>query len=128
MDATLRALVRERAAECCEYCRRRQADSPLIPFHIEHIVSRKHGGTDHFDNLALACAECNLHKGTDLVGIDPESGDTARLYDPRAQRWENHFAREGARILGLTPTGRATVRVLDLNSRIRLRVRLATST
>ena len=77
MDAELRAAVRERAGERCEYCQRRQADSPLIPLQIEHVVPRKHGGSDQLENLALACAECNLHKGSNLTGIDPESGRAA---------------------------------------------------
>jgi len=84
MDAALRAAVRKRAISCCEYCQRREVDSPLIPFHIEHIVPRKHGGADHLDNLALACAECNLRKGSDLTGLDPESGEITRLFDPRS--------------------------------------------
>jgi len=60
MDAVTRATVRRRAAECCEYCQRRQSDSPLIPLQIEHVTARKHGGPDSLDNLALACAECIL--------------------------------------------------------------------
>jgi hypothetical protein len=46
MDPELRAAVRERAANSCEYCQRRQIDAPLIPLQIEHIVARKHGGGD----------------------------------------------------------------------------------
>ncbi len=126
MDAKLRAAVRERAAERCEYCQRRQADSPLVPLQIEHIVPRKHGGGDHSDNLALACAECNLHKGSDLTGIDPDTGQITPLFDPRRQRWGEHFSWDGLRILGTTAVGRTTARVLELNSPERLRVRLAT--
>ena len=54
MDAELRDAVRRRAGQACEYCQRRQIDSPLIPLQIEHIVPRKHGGVDSFENLALA--------------------------------------------------------------------------
>lgn len=127
MDVSLRVIVRQRANDSCEYCQRRQSDSPLISFHVEHIIARKHGGTDDIENLALACAECNLHKGSDLSGIDPVTSAVERLYDPRSQAWRDHFCWQGLRIEGLTPTGRATVSTLDLNSLARLRVRLAVS-
>jgi 5-methylcytosine-specific restriction endonuclease McrA len=126
MDSEVRAAVRERAANSCEYCQRRQIDAPLIPLQIEHIVARKHGGSDGFENLALACAECNLHKGSNLTGIDPETNQITRLFDPRRQRWDEHFSWDGLRIIGASAVGRTTVRVLDLNSPARLRVRLPT--
>src|SRR5437016_3905081 len=40
-----------------------------VRFHVEHIVARQHGGSDTVENLALACPECNRHKGTNLTGI-----------------------------------------------------------
>ena len=33
------------------------------------------GSLDEVDNLALACHRCNLHKGPNLSGIDPLTGD-----------------------------------------------------
>jgi len=83
MDARLRHLVRRRADDVCEYCGLRQEQEPL-PFHVEHIIPRQHGGADATDNLALACHHCNLHKGSDLAGLDPESGQLTRLFNPRA--------------------------------------------
>jgi hypothetical protein len=126
MNAETRAAVQRRAGEYCEYCQRRQSDSPLIPLQIEHIIARKHGGPDSLDNLALACADCNLHNGSDLAGIDPRSDQLTPLYHPRRDTWREHFAWEGVRIVGLTAIGRTTVRVLDLNAPARLRVRMAT--
>ena len=125
MDAETRAAVRERAGHCCEYCQLRQVDSPLIPLQIEHIIPRKHGGLDTLDNLALACAECNLHKGSNLTGIDPDTSQITRLFDPRQDTWLEHFQRIGPRIVGLTAIGRTTIRVLELNAPARLRVRIA---
>jgi 5-methylcytosine-specific restriction endonuclease McrA len=125
MDAATRAAVRERAGQCCEYCQRRQIDSPLIPLQIEHIVPRKHGGSDELENLALACADCNLRKGSNLTGIDPETNEIEPLYHPRRELWAAHFRWDGIRIVGLTPAGRTTIRVLELNSSERRRVRLA---
>lgn len=46
----------------CEYCGLNANDAPHIPFHIDHIVPRALGGTEHPENLANACAPCNLRK------------------------------------------------------------------
>jgi 5-methylcytosine-specific restriction endonuclease McrA len=123
MDAATRELARQRAGNRCEYCRLAQEDTPLATFHIEHIVARKHGGSDDPSNLALACYHCNLHKGTNLTGIDPISGAIVPLFHPRQQAWHEHFAIQGLLIVGLTPTGRATVRVLMMNAVGRLQLR-----
>ena len=71
MTAATRVMVRERANHRCEYCQTHQEDSPLAALHIEHIRPLKHSGTDDESNLCLACIDCNLHKGTNLTGIDP---------------------------------------------------------
>lgn len=84
--------------------------------HVEHIIPRKHGGSDDLSNLALACIDCNLHKGANLSGLDPETGMLTALFHPRQQRWENHFESEGIRIVGKTDIGRTTVQVLNMNS------------
>lgn len=126
MDSTLRKLVRDRAENRCEYCRIHQDDDPVFSFHVEHIIATKHGGTDDEDNLALACQKCNLHKGPNLSGIDPESDLIVELFHPRRNDWEGHFAFRGPYVVGLTPAGRATVRVLCMNraDRIQLRAEL----
>jgi hypothetical protein len=46
-----------------------------------------------------------------------------RLFHPRRDRWDEHFAFQGALIVGLTPVGRATVRTLNMNGADRLEVR-----
>ena len=119
---TFRALVRQHANGRGEYCRIQQAQVPFMPFHVDHIILRKHGGRTHPSNLALACMHCNLHKSLDLSGIDSEGGTTP-LFRPRRDRWEEHFALQGALIVGLTPAGRATVRTLNMNGADRLEVR-----
>ena len=116
MNASTKALVRQRAGHHCEYCQLHQADSPLAVLHIEHVIPKKHGGSDDVENLALACIDCNLHKGPNLTGIDPESGDVVELFHPRRQRWSDHFEWRSVYIVGKTATGRTTVRVLDMNS------------
>ena len=67
IDSETRLLVRERAAERCEYCQLPEWASP-ISFHVEHIRAKQHGGDDQPENLALACDRCNLHKGPNLKG------------------------------------------------------------
>jgi hypothetical protein len=126
MDDVQRHSVRQRAGNRCEYCRLRQGQFPFGQFHIEHIVPRKHGGTDDVMNLALACHHCNLHKGTNVAGFDPQTGEMTPLFHPRKQRWSEHFAMAGGEIVGLTAIGRTTVEVLVMNApgRIRLRIEL----
>lgn len=122
MDAATSQFVRQRAGNRCEYCRFPQEFSGLR-FHIEHIVARQHGGADAPDNLALACPECNFHKGTNLTGVDPDTGQVTPLYHPRRDRWEDHFSRVDANIVGQTPLGRATTRLLEMNTGDRVRLR-----
>jgi hypothetical protein len=117
--------VRQRAGYRCEYCRVPQAAFQR-PLHIEHIVARQHGGPDTPDNLALSCWQCNLKKGPNLSGIDPETGRITPLFHPRMDRWADHFAAKVAtsillaiEIRGLTPVGRATVQVLGMNDETR---------
>ena len=76
-------------------------------------------------DLALACHRCNLRKGPNLTGIDPQTGQVTRLFHPRQDRWSDHFVFEGACIAGLTAAGRATIHVLDLNDPRRLDLRTA---
>jgi 5-methylcytosine-specific restriction endonuclease McrA len=127
IDRHTRQLVRDRAGNCCEYCRLPQEFSPVAQLQIEHIISRKHGGGDDDHNLALACIDCNLSKSSNLSGIDPATGQTVPLFNPRAQQWHEHFAWQGTILFGLTPIGRATIRVLNINDDERQRVRLIMS-
>lgn len=122
-DAATRRLVRERANHRCEYCRLPQASVPFFTFHIEHIVARQHGGSDAEDNLCLACPDCNRCKGTNLATIDSESGAILRLFNPRIDQWSEHFVMLHAEIVGLTPVGQATIRLLQFNSEERVRER-----
>ena len=65
--------VWQRAASICEYCQMPQ-QYDLLTFQIDHIIARKHHGTDEPHNLALASYSCNNHKGPNVAGIDPETG------------------------------------------------------
>lgn len=123
MNQATRDLVRRRAGNQCEYCQLRQEDSSLASLHIEHIIPRKHSGPDDESNLALACIDCNLHKGSNLSGIDHANGAIVELFHPRRQKWSEHFRWRGIRIVGITPTGRASVAVLNMNSDDQLALR-----
>jgi hypothetical protein len=115
MDESLRRRVRRRAGNRCEYCLLRQEHESFSPFHIEHVIATQHGGTNGPDNLALACAWCNLVKGPNISSVDPVSGKLTRLYHPRKDVWKAHFHRVGPRVEGKTPIGRATVHLLRMN-------------
>ena len=126
MEPDLRRSVRDRAGKRCEYCGLRQEYAPLALYTIDHIIPKKHGGSDDLLNLAFACYHCNIHKGPNLAGIDPDSGEMVALFNLRQQVWPDHFFREGAFIVGRTPVGRTTVRVLVMNApeRVELREKL----
>src|SRR5438034_689988 len=100
MDATTRRLVWTRAGNRCEYGLVHQ-DHVELSHHVEHIVARKHGGVDDPSHLCLSCERCNLFKGSDLTGIDPQTGQVERLYHPRMQTWAEHFEHRGPLIVGL---------------------------
>jgi 5-methylcytosine-specific restriction endonuclease McrA len=125
MDESIRQVVTARANDECEYCGLRQDDVPFARFHLDHLIPKQHGGSNDVSNLALSCPHCNAHKGTNLAGIDPETKLLVPLFNPRTQRWNDHFNREGPRIVGLTPEGRATSRLLGMNSTPRIELRIS---
>lgn len=108
-------MVRQRAGERCEYCRKPDLVS-TYGYHVDHIVPLVHGGDSEIANLAWACFECNVSKGRDIASYDPVTGQLTRLYNPRSDRWEQHFVFQGARILGMTPIGRVTITLLAFNA------------
>lgn len=105
-----------RARGCCEYCRSQDYYSTQA-FSIEHINPSSKGGGRELENLAFACQGCNNYKSDKTKGIDPQSRKLEPLFHPRKQRWNEHFAwnADFTLIIGLTPTGRATIKTLRLN-------------
>ncbi len=114
--AQLRRLVVNRAYHCCEYCWG-LARYSLHTFALEHIIPKKRKGKTIASNLALACQGCNGFKHTRIKARDPVTGKIVPLYHPRRHHWAEHFtwSDDYLEILGLTPTGRATVVALRLN-------------
>jgi len=122
MDISTRWRIKQRARDCCEFCRLPQRGHEER-FSIDHVIPRKHGGNDGAENLALSCLRCNLYKGTNLSGIDPDTRQTVELFNPRRDLWPAHFRWEGSTIVGLTSIGRATIAVLRMNDPERVRLR-----
>ena len=103
-----------RAHHRCEYCRIPYPHYRL-PFQVDHIIARQHGGAATLDNLVMACFHCNRFKGPNIAGLDPISGELVRLFRPQTDRWTEHFRCDGPLLVGLTPIGRATIHVLAMN-------------
>ncbi|GAB4495682.1 MAG: hypothetical protein OHK0019_25420 [Saprospiraceae bacterium] len=111
----LRKFVAERAAFRCEYCRIAESDSNYAYHHLEHIISRQHGGSDEADNLAYSCSIGNWKKGNKVATLLEKGGSFVPLFNPRTDDWFDHFAVENGVIIAKTPIGAATVKSLDLN-------------
>jgi hypothetical protein len=124
VTAVTQRLVEQRAGGRCEYCRMHQSLQGAT-FHVEHIVPRVTGGHSDPSNLAWACPGCNLHKGPQTEAVDPETSESVPLFHPRRDRWIDHFSWSGHSMIGLTPTGRATVTCLRLNHERRVTIRIA---
>ena len=118
--------VRQMAQDRCGYCLSQQ-QYVFAPLEIEHIVPCALGGTSNEENLWLACPLCNSYKGVQHEGIDPLTDGVAPLFNPRMQKWQEHFAwsEDSTQIVGQTACGRATVIALQLNNIIAVTVRRA---
>jgi len=81
----------------------------------------------HLRTSPLACFDCNRFKGSDIASLDPATGKLVALFNPRKQRWIQHFDLLRGVIVPLTPVGRATEKLLRLNlpARVEVRQRLA---
>jgi hypothetical protein len=120
--------IRERAGDRCEYCRLPQSYT-ILPHEVDHIRARKHRGRTTLENTCWSCAQCNGAKGSNATGYDTATDELVPLFNPRSDRWDDHFAWDGPLLVGKTPIGRATIDVLRINQVERVehrRVLLAT--
>jgi hypothetical protein len=124
ITSDLRKRVVKRAGNCCEYCRLSQANN-TFRFHVDHVIAEKHEGETVFENLALSCPNCNAYKGSDIASVDRETKQLSYLFNPRTENWDEHFRLNEAAIEALSPEGRVTVRLLQLNRPEQLEERLA---
>lgn len=124
ISADVRARVRLHAGDACVYCKSPQR-LVLGPLEIDHIVPKARGGTDDEENLCLSCRMCNGHKSTQTQGVDALTGHLVRLFNPRTERWSDHFqwSSSGLEVVGVTTKGRATVAALQLNNVLAVMVR-----
>jgi 5-methylcytosine-specific restriction endonuclease McrA len=122
ISAAMRAAVRQRAGERCEYCR----ISETIAFFAhepDHLIATQHRGKTELENLALACLQCNRLKGPNIASVDPETNRIVPLFNPRTDNWSVHFRFDLGRIVPLTDVGRATVALLNFNDPDRVEAR-----
>ena len=107
--------VRDAARNRCGYCLSPQR-LVMARLEIEHIIPVSRGGDSSESNLWLSCPLCNRFKADRTSAPDPDTGIEVPLFNPRTQRWSEHFrwSEDGIRVIGLTPTGRATVALLHL--------------
>ncbi len=120
----MRTKIRAQAGDRCGYCLSLQK-YVLGILEIDHIIPSGKGGLDSEENLWLACRLCNSYKGVQTEAVDPLTGRTVKLFNPRLQKWSRHFqwSEDGSQILGRTSQGRATVIALQLNNFIAVTVR-----
>ena len=118
IPARLRAKVRRRARNRCEYCHYPQI-ACYAAFHVDHYAPRSQGGATGFENLVFACPTCNGSKHARLHAYDRVTARSVPLFNPRQDSWRDHFAwsRNGLKLHAKTPTGRATIRALRMNRR-----------
>jgi hypothetical protein len=124
----VRQQVAERARHRCEYC---QAPEVVgISMEVEHIIPRAKGGDDALDNLCYACNDCNSFKAAAVTGMDAETGEAVRLFNPRIDEWSAHFkwGDDLKVLIGLTAVGRATIDRLKINRPKRQSARLLWAT
>lgn len=115
ISESLRRLIAERAKFRCEYCLVSESNS-FYTFQVDHIKSIKHGGTSDPENLAFACIICNRNKGSDLGTMIGQADDLIRFFNPRKDKWSDHFEVTKSGVLNAkTPIGAATIKVFDLN-------------
>lgn len=111
----LKDFVIQRANFRCEYCRL-SAELSYFPFHIEHIISLKHGGKTSANNLAFACPLCNINKGSDIATFIDIPTELIRFFNPRTDIWYEHFDIESSGIIiGKTMIGKATIKIFNFN-------------
>jgi hypothetical protein len=112
----MREAVRLRANDRCEYCQL-PVEASADGLVLDHVIRSCAGGESALANLAWSCPSCNARKRASTHAVDPASKVLTRSFDPRNERWRDHFAwtSDLMRIEPLTATGRATVGMLDLN-------------
>lgn len=108
----------------CAYCQSAEHLTVAI-FEVEHIIPQAAGGETHLTNLCYTCPSCNRYKAIRQTAPDPETRAIVPLFHPQQDHWADHFTwnQDSTTLIGLTPTGRATIEALRMNRPQLLRVR-----
>lgn len=116
ISASLREQVRQADRGQCCYCQTQEANSG-IPLSFGHILPTSKKGETTFENICLACRTCNEFKSDSTEGINLLTGANVVLFNPRFQKWVDHFewSEDGTKIEGITAIGTATVITLRMN-------------
>lgn len=103
----------------CAYCQTTQANTGQ-PMVLDHIKPEAKGGKTAFDNLCFACRRCNEFKGSTTHHQDPVTEEIVPLFNPRQQKWSEHFAwdGQGIHLIGLSPVGRVSIIALNMNNEL----------
>jgi len=124
IPAALRERVARQSRYRCGYCLTTERVVGTA-MEIDHLIPETHGGPTTEENPWLACSDCNGFKGDRVSAIDPMTGESVLLFNPRQHNWREHFVwtPAGDYIVGRTPAGRATVIALKLNRPLVVRAR-----
>lgn len=122
IPVVLRRQVLELAKHRCEYCLV-HADDAAFEHEVDHIVAEKHRGVTELGNLAYACFACNRNKGSDLGSLAQSTGVLTRFFNPRQNRWEEHFQVQNGEIIPRTDVGEVTATILGFNAPQRIEER-----
>lgn len=119
IDDATKEIVRKRANYLCEYCHSPERIS-TTRFTVDNLIPKSIGGFDELNNLALASRRCNERCYNFVAGYDSETKAIVPLFNPRQQIWSEHFlgSANGKTIIGVTATGRATCKRLDMNDEL----------
>ena len=100
----------------CEYCKSRDDFSTGF-FEFDHIIPIADGGSNEFKNIARSCGLCNGNKSDKTNGFDTITQKEYPLFHPRKHKWEEHFrwSDDFTKMIALSPIGRVTIEVLELN-------------
>lgn len=101
-----RPALRERDGEMCVYC---GAESGLV---VDHMVPIALGGTDHPDNLALACKPCNSGKS----GRTPEQAKMSIRVKTARDALERYRDTQSNVTVSVTPPDTDTEQISEANA------------
>ena len=117
------------APDCRDFTSTRQIRDPMMQKLNRQAVpsetDREMPGLRHMGPMAQDFYAAFGLGGSDttITSVDPDGDRVVNLFDPRRERWEDHFRVVNAQIQGKSPTGRATAWLLQMNAQRRVELR-----